>query len=609
MRRPSPARRRFRIPAALVGLLVSSVAFGVTVVVTSTADVVTICASTGHPSASGGEGCTLRDAILFSNANPQPQAFANLIQFNIPGSGVHTIGLGLLGSGVPLPAITTGTTIDGYSQPGASPNLLAVGDNAVLLIQVLGDEAAEPLLHLTGGAGTLIQGLVLNGLLNAGQSRYPHSISLDSSFNVVAGNFIAIAPDGNSFNPGIQGGIFVNSGDNVIGGSTPADRNLLGVAKDLNSIHGLVELRGATGGNRVEGNYFGLNASGFLLPGNDGGTYACILVDTNDNFIGGSPAERNVVAGCVRGIDIDGDHFEGDGNAVANVVEGNYIGTDATGNGAAPNFVGVSLWQAGGNFLGALTAGNRIAFNQTTGVLLQGSSQGNTICCNSIFSNGGLGIDLSLKFASLGGDGVNGNDPGDTDGGPNGLQNFPVLTQASSDNFTTNIIGLLNSLPNTSFRIQFFSNTACDLSGYGEGEDFLGESFVATDGNGDVSFNASPLVGGLAGQFITSTATNLSTGDTSEFSACQQVEGVGGGKKVKGTIQSIDPPTHSFVLEPAAGGVTVWTDAETTFRKNHQLVEFSSLAAGDRAKVKGFQLGDGSILALKVTIPQEDPDE
>jgi hypothetical protein len=285
-------------------------------------------------------------------------------------------------------------------------------------------------------------------------------------------------------------------------------------------------------------------------------------------------------------------------------VQGNYIGTDATGNGAAPNYKGIYIVDASRNFLGALTAGNRIAFNHFDGIKVeqvQGGSSGNTICCNSISDNGHLGIDLTLVATGSGqpGDGPTPNDPGDFDGGPNGLQNFPVLTQASSDNFVTDIVGNLNSLPNTSFRIQFFSNTSCDPSGYGEGEDFLGESFVGTDGNGNASFNASPLVGGLAGQFITSTATNLSTGDTSEFSACVQVEGVGGHKKVKGTIQSLDPPTHSFVLGTAAGGVKVWTDAETTFRKNHQTVDFSALAVGDRTKVKGFPLSDGSILALK----------
>src|SRR4029453_9499770 len=70
-------------------------------------------------------GCTLHEAIDAANANPG----ADTIEFNISGPGVHTIGLTM-----PLPTITETVTIDGYTQPDASENSLAVGDNAVLLI-------------------------------------------------------------------------------------------------------------------------------------------------------------------------------------------------------------------------------------------------------------------------------------------------------------------------------------------------------------------------------------------------------------------------------------------------------------------------------------------
>ncbi len=53
--------------------------------------------------------------------------------FNIPRAGVHTI--------TPisnLPEVTDQVVIDGYTQPGSSPNTLAAGDNAVLLIELNG---------------------------------------------------------------------------------------------------------------------------------------------------------------------------------------------------------------------------------------------------------------------------------------------------------------------------------------------------------------------------------------------------------------------------------------------------------------------------------------
>ena len=77
-----------------------------------------------------------------------------------------------------------------------------------------------------------------------------------------------------------------------------------------------------------------------------------------------------------------------------------------------------------------------------------------------------MGVDLSLSYP--GGDGPTPNDPLDADTGPNNLQNYPVLTGATQ----TTVAGTLNSTPNTTFTLEFFSNTECDPSGYGEGETF-----------------------------------------------------------------------------------------------------------------------------------------
>ena len=63
---------------------------------------------------------SLRQAILDSNADPA----RNGILFAIPGAGVHTIS-----PTSPRPDVTDPVTIDGYSQPGASPNTLMVGES------------------------------------------------------------------------------------------------------------------------------------------------------------------------------------------------------------------------------------------------------------------------------------------------------------------------------------------------------------------------------------------------------------------------------------------------------------------------------------------------
>src|SRR5947207_15548138 len=70
---------------------------------------------------------SLRQAILDANGNPGTDAIA----FDIPGPGVHTIQ-----PATPLPTITEAVTIDGYTQPGASPNTQPDGEDAVLLIEI-----------------------------------------------------------------------------------------------------------------------------------------------------------------------------------------------------------------------------------------------------------------------------------------------------------------------------------------------------------------------------------------------------------------------------------------------------------------------------------------
>jgi hypothetical protein len=167
------------------------------------------------------------------------------------------------------------------------------------------------------------------------------------------------------------------------------------------------------------------------------------------------------------------------------------------------------------------------------------SSRPSSIKSNSIFSNGGLGIDLAPV-------GVTPNDPGDGDSGANDLQNFPVLSSAESSSQGTKIEGTLNSTPNTAFTLEFFSNSACDPSGFGEGQQFLGSTSVTTGENGDAEFDVTFETIAPAGSFITSTASG---GPTSEFSQCIEVESDTAPPQV--TIDAsktmLWPPNHDLV--------------------------------------------------------------
>jgi hypothetical protein len=238
------------------------------------------------------------------------------------------------------------------------------------------------------------------------------------------------------------------------------------------------------------------------------------IVSALNTTVGGTGAARNVISGNSLGIQIRT-------GAAGNMVRGNYIGTYATGvrPGGAPGsppsntFSAVFIHDgAVGNTIGGTGAGegNLIEGNGDGVRIEDATSTGNSILSNSIHHNGFLGINLGGASPTV-------NDALDADVGPNNLQNFPVITQA----LQTQLAGTLSSTPNTTFRLEFFVNTVCDGTGFGEGETFIASVSVTTDGSGAAPF----LLGGLAlpaGSFAVATATD-SAGNTSEFSACVPV--------------------------------------------------------------------------------------
>lgn len=183
-----------------------------------------------------------------------------------------------------------------------------------------------------------------------------------------------------------------------------------------------------------------------------------------------------------------------------NVVEGNFIGVDATGAVAVPNAGdGVRILEMPGNSILA----NVIATNAGNGVSVDGAAAtGNRIHANAIRANGELGIAL-------------------LDNG-NNLQAAPVLTAALSDGDTLTVQGTVTGAPNATFVVDVFDSTTCDPSGAGEGERFLGSAVATTSGAGSASFVA--LLPDSAA-IVTSTATDHD-GNTSQFSGCVTVAAV-----------------------------------------------------------------------------------
>ncbi len=301
-----------RTPLALASLCLATPMAAATFTVTTAAD--------------SGAG-SLRQAILDSTSS----AGQDTIQFAIPGSGVHTISLL-----TPLPALTQPTTIDGYTQPGSSPNTLPFpqGLNTVLTIEINGQSLPVTLdamgIRIESG-GVVIRGLAINRCL-VGGIRTPTGGAYDGI--QIKGNFIGTRPDGLSVPRGVgvarqNFGVFLQGGLGLqIGGSDPADRNLIsGNNNEEANAEGTGVVVGETVGSIpsavILGNVIGTDKTVTVsLPNGSG---IATQTGTEPIQIGGSgPGEGNIVSGNANlgmGVQTRGALI---------TIRGNIVGTDAS---------------------------------------------------------------------------------------------------------------------------------------------------------------------------------------------------------------------------------------------------------------------------------------
>ena len=409
------------------------------------------------------------------------------------GFGVHLVGS--MASGNQLLGNFVGTDVTGTI---AIPNT----DAGIFIDSAPNNTVGGP----SSGARNLVSGGAQSG------------IAIRAAGNVVQGNYIGTDLSGTHPLGNFIGINMVQASNNTIGGTALGARNVI----SGNRMHGVRIFDASSTGNVVQGNFIGTTASGTAGLGN-AGDGVVLAGGATGNTIGGIGAARNVISanGGFAGIEIN--------RGTDNIVQGNIIGADASGTAALlrpdglRQFNGIAIADSSNNRIGGTTAGagNIIAFHSNIGVGVGNFAPGvpavgNSILGNATYSNGQLGIDLAPGTSP----GVTPNDPGDTDTGPNNLQNFPVLETANAKA----VHGRLESTPGTVFRIEFFSNAACDPSGYGEGEFYLGALTVTTNPQGKVAFKFESTL--TAGQLITATATD-STGNSSEFSACAPVRGGG----------------------------------------------------------------------------------
>jgi parallel beta-helix repeat protein len=311
------------------------------------------------------------------------------------------------------------------------------------------------------------------------------------------GGFPIVVEGGPQSTTDPDGGLRITSSGNAVIG--------LGVRGYANAMQ-------ADGGsnNRFVGVTATGNANAILFSG--GGTGGVVSGSTvSDNL--------RIGIGAINTADIviDGNTITGNGNEGVFIQNGDRV--SVTDNLISGSGLAAILHQGG--IVGTI-AGNTITDNDIWGIMVQGGrfSQQLTITGNSIANNGALGIDLlggKEDPAGSPGGGVTRNDPGDRDEGANGLLNYPEKLSATDDGTATTVEGRLTSPDPQTITIELFANTAPDPSGFGEGETFLATATADAKGR----FTAT-LPGGLAGQWITTTATDAA-GNTSEFSEAVQV--------------------------------------------------------------------------------------
>ncbi|MBN2357147.1 right-handed parallel beta-helix repeat-containing protein [candidate division KSB1 bacterium] len=453
---------------------------------------------------------SLRWAINGANAI----AGRDTIRFNILVAGVQTIAL----TGQ-LPALTdnSGVLIDGLSQPGASTGQQPPA-TAVLMIEIDGLNAGQSHGLYILSSHNVIRGLVLKNFQRDGIRI--EGTPNGSNHNIIYCNFIGsdvtgTQTQGNGWDqkelwagvdilaPPCMEPLFAQK--NVVEANLISDNYAEGVAIMNCPPSDVSE-------NLVLQNYIGTDISGTMDFGNRH-TGVFIGEGAHDNVV-----DHNLICGNdMEGISIVG-YAESHIPTYKNLLTHNLIGIDISGAPLPNGREGVNIGEYNGTkYRGGFAPdnvvgpGNMIAYNGMAGVSVwedyrtAWNADGNRITQNSIFDNGGLGIDL-------GNDGVTPNDPGDADGGPNQHLNHPKITSAQYKAGGALISGTISidRPPNTA-TVEVFT-VRPDPSGFGEGARYLGSTTPDAAGNWSV------MVTGVAGNDSVTATTTDDIFNTSEFS-------------------------------------------------------------------------------------------
>jgi hypothetical protein len=301
--------------------------------------------------------------------------------------------LGNFGNGVSISALASYNTVGGLA--GAAPDVISGNGIDGVAISGIGTTG-----NVVQGSfiGTDANGITTTDPLGAplGNGRNGVSISGGATLNAIGGS-----GSGNVISGNINDGVHImdpnTTGntvqDNAIGTdvagvtalgngnigvelTSTTNNSLLGNTISANQNGGVVIDPGASE-NVLQGNFIGTDGTGTTSTDANGsplgnkGDGVSISAGARNNTVGGlGAAARNIISGNTgNGVAL------ADGGTERNVVEGNFIGTDASGTQAT---------DAGGNSLG----------NGADGVNISGGATDNSILNNVISGNQNQGVDL-----------------------------------------------------------------------------------------------------------------------------------------------------------------------------------------------------------------------
>jgi len=357
---------------------------------------------------------------------------------------------------------------------------LSGNDNNIVTGNLIGTDPTG-----TSAMGNFFEGVLINAVSGteiggtiaahrnviAGNGSGGVHITGGASSTTVTGNYIGVAKDGETAlgngGNGPSSGIEVSSGatGTTIGGTAGGVGNLI----SGNTDHGVLLAGSSTANNIVQGNYIGTNAAGDAAVANKMSGIA-IQEGANNNTIGGTAsAARNIISGNTEsGILIYDSGSQGTSN---NVVQGNYIGADASGTADLGNGAfGVNVAFASQNTIGGSSSG--------AGNIIVGNGGNNNIG----FAGVGIRVDggnqTVIKGNRIGTD-INGNPLGNDLAGVR-IERASNLTIGGIASGTDNIIA-----NNGGSGIVISSSTSTSLANSVRGNAIFSNSDIPIDLDGD----------------------------------------------------------------------------------------------------------------------------